>query len=145
MRITKDSSMTSKEFIAQCKEKRTEHQEQVEVVKYLRRNKILHYAVPNGANKSRTAQRQFSAEGLMAGVPDLCIPVSNKYYHGLYIEMKRRVKTLKSGKKSVSHTKVSPEQEKWLTELNEHGYYAVVCYGADEAIEVIEEYMENRA
>jgi len=135
--------MLSKEYRNMLKEKRTEHQEQVEVVKYLKKNKILHYAVPNGANKSRTAQRQFSAEGLMAGVPDLCIPVSNKYYHGLYIEMKRRPKRLKNGKKSVTHTKVSPEQEKWLRELNERGYYAVVCYGEDEAIEIIDEYMEN--
>ena len=135
--------MTSQEFIAQCKEKRTEHQEQVEVVKYLKRNKILHYAVPNGGQRHAKTARDLKSEGAVAGVPDLVIPEPNKYYHGLYIEMKRRPKRLKNGKKSVTHTKVSPEQEKWLRELNERGYYAVVCYGEDEAIEIIEEYMEN--
>ena len=136
--------MTSKEFIAQCKEARSEHQEQVEVVKYLRRKKILHTAVPNGGQRHKKTASDLKAEGVSAGYPDLIIEEPNKYYHGLRIELKRRAKTLKNGKKSVSHTKVSQSQEKWLRELNERGYYAVVCYGADEAIEVIDEYMENR-
>ena len=135
--------MKSKDYVEMVKESRTEHKEQVEVNNYCTRNKILMFAIPNGSNKSLTAQRNFKAEGLKAGVPDLMIPIANKYYHGLFIEMKRRAKSLKNGKKSISHTKVSKEQEKWLDGLNNENYKAVVCYGADEAIEVISEYMEN--
>jgi len=135
--------MTSKEFINQCKEARTEHEEQIEVVKYLKRNKILHTAVPNGGKRHIKTASDLKAEGVTAGYPDLIIEEPNKYYHGLRIELKRRAKTLKSGKKSVSHTKVSDEQTKWIRELNDRGYRTVVCYGADEAIEVVEDYMEN--
>jgi len=143
IKLRKETSMTAKQWNEMHKEKRSEHDEQVEVVKYLARKKILYYAIPNGANKSRTARSIFKAEGLIAGVPDLCICEANKYYHGLYIEMKKRIKTLKSGKKSISRPETQPEQLKWLDNLNSNGYYAVVCYGADEAIKVIENYLEK--
>jgi len=135
--------MTAKQWNEMHKEARSEHDEQVEVVKYCDAKGILMFAIPNGTNKSLTAQRMFKAEGLKSGVPDLMIPIANKYYHGLFIEMKRRAKRLKNGKKSTSHTKVRPEQEKWLNDLSERGYCVNVCYGADEAIEVIENYMED--
>ena len=127
-----------------------EEQEQKIVVKYLKIKKILHYATIN-ENKQSFSDRVLAtrienkskAMGKSNGVPDLCICKANKYYHGLYIEMKRRVKTLKNGKKSISRPETRPEQLKWLDKLNSNGYYAVVCYGADEAIKVIDEYMEN--
>ena len=62
-------------------------------------------------------------------MPDICIPVPNSKYHGLYIEMKRK----KGGR-------VSQKQKEWIERLNRLGYLAVVCYGADEAIKVVEEY-----
>ena len=141
--LRKETSMTAKQYNELYKEKRSEHDEQVEVVKYCDAKGILMFAIPNGTNKSLTAQRMFKAEGLKSGVPDLMIPIANKYYHGLFIEMKRRAKRLKNGKKSISHTKVSPEQEQWLNNLSERGYCAIVCYGADDAIEMIEDYLER--
>lgn len=135
--------MKAKDFLNQCKEARTEHQEQVEVVKYLRRNKILHYAVPNGGHRHIKTASDLKAEGVVAGVPDLVIAEPNRYYHGLYIEMKRRPKTLKSGKKSFAGIKVSDSQKVWMQELKHRGYEVIVCYGADDAIDVIEEYMDD--
>lgn len=134
--------MNSKEFISMCKEARTENQEQTEVNIYCTRKKILMFAIPNGSYKSVTAQKKFKAEGLKAGVPDLFIPEPNKYYHGLFIEMKKRAKTLASGKKSYAGIKVSKQQEEWIEKLRAKGYEAVVCYGADDAIEKIENYMD---
>ena len=101
------------------------------------------FAIPNGANKSKTARGKFNAEGLKAGIPDLFIPIANKYYHGLFIEMKRRPKTLKSGKKSYSHIKVSENQKVWLQELRQQNYEAIICHGSDEAIDCIDDYMLN--
>ena len=135
--------MTIKEFQSLAKENRSEHEEQVEVVNYLRKNKILHFAIPNGGQRHKKTARDLKAEGVVPGVPDLMIAVPNRHYHALFIEMKRRPKTLKSSKKSYSGITVSDNQKVWLQYLNHNNYKAVVCYGADEAIDVIEEYMED--
>jgi hypothetical protein len=135
--------MKAKDFIALCKEARDESQEQREVNIYCTRKKIPMFAIPNGTHKSIAARQKFKAEGLKAGVPDLMIPYPNNNYHGLFIEMKQRPKTLKNGSKSYANIKVSPEQDKWILRLREQGYEAKVCYGADEAIELIEEYMSE--
>lgn len=159
--------MTLKELQSLAKENRSEHEEQVEVVKYLRKNKILHTSMPNEnkyggvirgilknfkvgqqvANKiaamvTSKIERTLREEGKQKGYPDLLIDEPNRHYNGLRIELKRRRKQLKT-KLSTSHTKISPEQQEWINRLNEKGYKAVVCYGSDEAIDVIEEYMED--
>ena len=124
--------------------------EQQRVVQYLRIKKIPHFA-PNAENQSSSLNRTVAIKvevkaksmGKSKGFPDLQILKANKYYHGLFIEMKRRAKKLKSGKLSISHTKTSIEQLEWIDRLNNEGYYAIVCYGAIEAIEVIENYMDE--
>jgi len=134
--------MTSKEYISQCKEVKSEHQEQVEVNKYCTRNNILMFAIPNGGHRHKKTASDLKAEGVKAGVPDMFIAVPNKYYAGLFIELKRRAKSLKSGKKSFAGISISDSQDEWIDKLNNQGYRAIVCYGADEAIETIDEYME---
>jgi len=119
-----------------------EQREQIKVNLYCLENNILMFAIPNGANKSRRAAMLFKAEGLKAGIPDCFIPMPKGIYAGLFIEMKDKPKVLQSGKLSTSHTKVSPEQEQWLNELMNQGYYACVCYGSDEAIKVIDMYIK---
>jgi len=76
--------------------------------------------------------------GKVKGVSDVIVMLPNKI---LFIELKRSRKTLKSGKLSISHTKVSPEQKIFLNKINEdfNNYAeAYVCYGAEEAKEIIE-------
>ena len=51
----------------------TESSEQRDLVRHLRRSRVLHAAVPNGANVSRTERSRLVAEGLVAGVPDLLV------------------------------------------------------------------------
>ena len=109
-----------------------EHNEQVIVIKYCDLKKIPIFAIPNGSNKSRTAQRNFKAEGLRAGVPDLFIPVPSIKYHGLFIEMKR-----------VKGSVTSKEQKEWIALLNKQGYKAVICKGAAVAISEIENYFKE--
>lgn len=67
------------------------------------------------------------AEGWRPGVPDYLIVTPKKT---LFIEMKR-----------MKGSKVSDAQNEWLNALNNTGVTAVVCYGANEAIEVIEKYI----
>ena len=125
--------------------------EQQKLVQYLRTKKIRHTA-PTNENQSSFTNRAVAIRveakaksmGKSKGFPDLVIPYANKYYNHLYIELKKQVKKLKNGQKSKSLPKTSPEQEEWIQWLNDNGSYAVVCYGAKEAIEVIENYMEKR-
>ena len=110
----------------------TEHQEQSLVVKYCTLKKIPIFHIPNGSYKSVTARTKSKQEGLKAGVPDLMIPVANKNHHGLFIEMKR-----------VKNSKVSVHQKQWIELLNKQGYKAIVCYGNNEAIKEIENYIKD--
>ena len=122
----------------------TEHEEQVTVVQWAAAHEhvepflgLLH-AIPNaGAGAQKGQAGKMKAEGVKAGVPDLCLPVEGwddekwQRVPGLYIEMKRR----KGGR-------VSDDQRKWIEWLCEQGYRVEVCKGADAAIEVLREYLE---
>ena len=94
--------------------------------------RLLH-AIPNFARlrTKREAARR-NAEGLKAGVPDLCLPVPRGAFHGLYIEMKSAT------------GKPTPKQRWWLDQLQEQGYRAEVCHGFEEARRVIERYLDGR-
>lgn len=121
--------------------KHAEHAEQVAVVSWARLQTgrwpelRLLFAVPNGASLAGgPAQRarqmhRLKAEGLNPGVPDMWLPVARKGYHGLVIEMK------------AGANKPSDKQADWLDALTEQGYLALACWGADEAIDALREYL----
>ena len=91
----------------------------------------LLYHVPNGGWRHPATAARMKAEGVKAGVPDLCLPVPCGGWHGLYIELKKR-----DGK-----NRASAEQKRWIGMLREQGYRAEVAFGADEAIGLIGEYL----
>lgn len=90
----------------------------------------LLFHIPNGGKRSKSEAARFRAAGVRSGVPDLFLPCSRGGYHGLWIEMK------------AMGGRVSREQEQWHKDLLEQGYMCAVCYGADAAIETIEQYMQ---
>lgn len=90
----------------------------------------LMHAIPNGGSRDPREARNLKAQGVKAGVPDICLPVPRGGYHGLYIELKRR----KGGR-------LSEEQAVWIDRLNRLGYRAVVCRGWDAARAEIEAYL----
>ena len=100
----------------------------------------LLYAIPNGAKlpwrRNQKGQRYSSeamklkAEGLRSGVPDTCLPVARKGFHGLYIEMKH------------GRNKPSDNQAWWMDQLTQQGYLAVACWGPQEAIDTLCEYLD---
>lgn len=117
----------------------TESEEQIAVISYASymanrdpRYGLL-YHIPNGGERSKAEAGRFRAEGVKSGVPDLCLPVAKGGYHGLYIELKR----IKGGR-------ISPAQTEWLASLNDEGYLALVAYGAEQAIKILDTYMEGR-
>lgn len=90
----------------------------------------LLYHVPNGGSRKKAEAGRFRAEGVKAGVPDLCLPVARGGYHGLYVEMKR-----------LKGSKTSDEQKAWLSELAAQGYFTALCKGWEAAAKVIEDYL----
>ena len=81
------------------------------------------------------------AEGFNKGVPDIMCIIPYKGKKALlFIEMKRReLKPKKDGKGGVS-----AEQREWLDSLNEcENVGAFVCYGSDEATELVKDLMKQ--
>jgi hypothetical protein len=114
---------------------RSEHEEQVELFRWLDEMSLGRYptfrkayAIPNfpgHVGSERTRQRAGAimlAEGRKAGMLDLCYPVARGPYHALYVEMKRE---------RGGHLK--DKQLDWMIELAEEGNRVVRCKGADEA------------
>lgn len=90
---------------------------------------FLLYAIPNGANKSKAVRALMWLTGLKPGVPDLCLPVARKGYHGLYIEMKSKI------------GKLSPEQKIWIQKLTEQGYLVVTCNDPEDGKQILRDYV----
>ena len=93
--------------------------------------RLLHH-IPNGGSRNAREAHNLRMQGVKAGIPDIFLPVARGGWHGLYIEMKRR----KGGR-------LSDEQAAMLEALREQGYCAWVCKGANDAIELITEYLSN--
>ena len=94
--------------------------------------------VPNEGKRTAAAGGRLKAAGLRRGFPDLVLPMAadveyggtDWHANGLYIELKRPGGT-------VSHA-----QKWWLHNLNEQGNLALVCYGFEEAVEVLCRYLQ---
>jgi hypothetical protein len=106
----------------------TEHEEQAAVIAWADNHPEAWVLYANVNGQYRPGQRP--EPGLRTGIPDLFLPLARGGANGLYIELKRT----KGGV-------VSEAQNFWIETLLNRGYWAVVCYGADEAIEAIIEYL----
>ena len=108
----------------------TEHEEQRELVRWFRQfhPDVLIFAIPNGGGRSKASAGRLKAEGVVPGIPDLFIPAK-----GLWIEMKR-----------VKGGALSPEQKAMIQYLEEVGYCAIVCKGAEDAKAKISAFFETR-
>lgn len=124
----------------------TEHDEQVVFVATVRmvfRNddtfiSKLFFSVPNGAwlgGKSHGMYQRLKAEGVQNGVSDLLYLQPRGQYAYLAIEMKSPDKLSKVGA-------VSPDQQEFLDAVRRNGGHAVVCFSADGAIQIFNEYMK---
>jgi len=90
---------------------------------------LLHH-IPNGGSRNKLEAANLKREGVKAGVPDICLPVARRGYHGLYIELKR-----------TAGSRVQDTQKQWLHALNDQEYFAALCRGHDEAISLIVWYL----
>jgi hypothetical protein len=109
----------------------TEHEHQVSFINWFKREypDTIIYAIPNGGKRGKLTAFNLKLEGVLAGVPDLFIAKPVSPYAGLYIEMKEPTKG-----------KLGKDQKVVIAQLNDAGYKVEVCYGADEAKKVVDEY-----
>jgi len=68
-------------------------------------------------------------KGVKSGVPDIIIFEARGFYHALLIEIK------------VGKNKTTPNQDRWISELNKRGYLTKVSYSLDESIEIVKRYL----
>jgi hypothetical protein len=101
----------------------------------------LFFAVPNGAhlagNPKQRAMKmnRMKKEGLIPGVADTLFLSGHGGYLGLAIEFKTR------DRKKEKDGGLSEGQQEFLEAARMEGYRAVTAYGADEAQEIVEEYL----
>ena len=113
----------------------SEHEDQVALFSWAalaanqRPELALLFAIPNGGHRHKAVAARMKAEGVKAGVPDICLPVARRGYHGMFIELKTR------------RGRLTMEQTKWLSALIDEGYWANTCRGFEEAKHAIEEYL----
>ncbi len=94
---------------------------------------LIHHV--NEGKRSMIAGVRLKAIGMRAGVPDYQLPVANKQWHGLWIEMK-----LIDGQKKTKRE----SQDNWIAKLLNVGQYATYAYGAEDAISIVTDYLNNR-
>ena len=115
----------------------SEADEQRAVIEYCRwkHPDVLIFHIPNGGSRDAREAHNLKLQGVVAGVPDLCIPVAKRGYHGMYIEMKR------AGKGA----RITENQKEIIAYLRDQGYRAEICYGATEAIRAIDHYLGEKS
>lgn len=92
---------------------------------------LLLHAVPNGDFRGWGVGVKLKAEGVIPGVPDLCMPVARGGFHGFYMELKRK----------GGH--VRPDQWEFMEALHEQGYFVRVTNHLGTALEIIQNYLEE--
>ena len=113
----------------------SEHSEQVALIEWAMWKRpecpslAMLFHIPNGGKRDPVTAARLKAEGVQAGVPDLCLSCPRQGYHALYIEMK------------VGRNRPSPEQQEWAALLRAEGYRVETCYGWQAAAQVIADYL----
>ena len=114
---------------------RSEDTEQINVVSWANWNMNRYpelrwlFHVPNGGSRNRAEAVKFKQMGVKAGVSDLCLPYPKGSYCGLFVEMK------------FGNNRQQDTQKEFLADMAAAGHFVATCYSAEEAIKVIEEYL----
>lgn len=101
----------------------------------------------NGGARHPAVAAKMKAMGVRRGVPDLLLPVSRGTFSGLAIELK-----VWQGSATAPipehperyRMQPRPEQVDWMAHLEDEGWMVRVCWGAQDAIDTITEYLSPR-
>jgi VRR-NUC domain len=111
----------------------TEEQEQIALMNWAKfhpicKEYLIH--IPNERKCSPQYGLKLKSLGVKKGISDLFLAYPKFRYAGLWIELKKR-----------KLSTVTKSQKEWIDKMNNLGYKAVVCYGWEEAKEVIDDYL----
>ena len=111
---------------------------QISAATFLNQLGALWFHTPNGGLRDKNIARKFKAMGLKPGVPDILIWDQRRGYKGFAVELKCEyyAKGEATGRKNTT----TPEQDKWLSELQKLGWKTLVTWSLDEFIFEIEAY-----
>lgn len=88
---------------------------------------LIHIA--NERQCSMRRGKELKDMGVRKGIPDLCLFMARKGFHGLFIEMK------------APHEYPRPEQRQIMAMLEREGYKCVVCRSLEEFRTIINDYL----
>lgn len=112
-----------------------EHRLQAACVRWYRLQypKMKHnlFAVPNGGKRDAVTASKLKEEGQLAGVADLILLKSNRFYGALLIEMKT-----KTGRQSEL-------QKEWQQKIINDGYKYVVVRSIEDFKRVVDQYLKD--
>ena len=111
--------------------RRVEHTEQSKLVGMIRafHPGVVVAAIPNGGGRTPAERVSLHAEGVLAGMPDLCVLRACKGFHGLFLEMKTR-----EGIESAAQRDVARR-------LNREGYLCLVARSSQDAFKIVTDYL----
>lgn len=117
-----------------------EAQHQAMLVRWFRMQypSLLLFAIPNGGRRDLKEAKSLVLGGVVSGIPDLFLAKAADGLHGLFIEFKRPLVT------GIPKPVVSQNQKKTIVLLRGEGYRVEVCYGFDEAKEVVNSYLNEK-
>lgn len=113
----------------------SEHDEQRTFFQILALNERKHpelkwvFAIPNGGDRHPAVAAKLRAEGVKAGIHDVCIPIARGGYHGAFIEFK------------FGRNKMQPVQQEFATFLIGQNYRTRLSYCCMDAIDFLEDYL----
>ena len=109
----------------------SEHDAQVSLVRYfrLRYPKGIVFAIPNGGHRHPATAVKLKAEGVLKGIPDLCVIREDGEI--LWLEMK------------TEKGKLSPDQKTMIKAFIDRGMRVAVGYGFDDAKIKVDIFMEE--
>ena len=87
------------------------------------------FAIPNGGARHIAVAARLKREGVLAGIPDLFLPVPTNKSHGLFLEVK------------AQKGRLSPAQEEVSNRLMAKGYGFRVVRSVEEAVGAVKEYL----
>ena len=93
--------------------------------------RLMHHC-PNGGSRNAREAHNLRLQGVKPGIPDIFLPCARGQYHGLYIELKR-----------IKGWKISAAQIEVMDALAEQGYAVEICYGWEQARDVIMGYLND--
>lgn len=116
----------------------TEYQECKAFWEWAQTNEIIaEYLIKhvNEGKRSYISAKFLKLIGMRKGLPDYQLPIPNKKFIGLWIEMKRT---------NQRNRKKDSEQVQWQDRLLNMGHCAIFAYGWEDAAQITLDYLNNK-